>query len=70
MAGYLAEHIVAESVLTEHLGATMIARAIRTEAHCLTLEERTRLAVELLTPHSTDHARDHHHDPTERTPAS
>jgi hypothetical protein len=38
--------------------AYAIASAVRTSAHMLTLEERTRLAVELLTPHSTDHARD------------
>jgi hypothetical protein len=36
-----------------------IANAIRNGAHYLTLEERTRFAMELLTPHSTDHARDH-----------
>jgi hypothetical protein len=36
-----------------------IANAIRNGAHYLTLEERSRLAMELLTPHSVDHARDH-----------
>jgi hypothetical protein len=41
------------------MAAGNIANAIRNGAHYLTLEERTRLAVELLTPHSTDHARDH-----------
>jgi hypothetical protein len=35
-----------------------IANAIRLGAHFLTLEERSRLAVELLTPHSCDYAHD------------
>lgn len=34
-----------------------IANAIRQNAHMLTAEERVRLARELLSPHSTDHAR-------------
>lgn len=38
--------------------AADLANAIRTGAYYLTLEERTRLAVELLSPHSCDHARD------------
>lgn len=38
--------------------AAAIAFAIRTHAHKLTTEERAHLARELLTPHSTDHARD------------
>jgi hypothetical protein len=35
-----------------------IANAIRLNAYMLTAEERSQLAAELITPHSTDHARD------------
>lgn len=45
--------------------AYTIAAAIRGNAHFLTLEERSRLAVELLTPHTTDHARDARFEPKE-----
>jgi hypothetical protein len=38
--------------------AEAIATEIRRSAHMLTTEERARLAAELLSPHSTDHARD------------
>lgn len=45
--------------------AYAIAAAIRGNAHYLTLEERSRLAAELLNPHTTDHARDARFEPHE-----
>lgn len=35
--------------------ATALATAIRSAAYMLTTEERARFAIEILTPHSSDH---------------
>jgi hypothetical protein len=49
--------------LVRHDAALAIIVAIRRNAFCLTAEERARLAIELLTPHSCDHAHDERFEP-------